>query len=115
MQVQNSEYIKIYEPSDLSLRQIVEFPNCPTRRLSIYVDDILMLSKPFLIHIKSYIKDSRDFLGKCSWENKWDISQHLLLWEYIQIFPVNMAQRLLNIGLINFLNLYTQDFLRNLF
>ena len=68
MQVQNSEYIKIYEPSDLSLRQIVEFPNCPTRRLSIYVDDILTLSKPFLIHIKSNIKDSRDFLGKCSWK-----------------------------------------------
>ena len=34
--------------------------------------------------------------------------------DYIQIFPMNMALRLLNIGLITFQNLYTQDFLRNL-
>ena len=32
--------------------------------------DILL--KPFLIHIKSYIKDNLDFLAKCSRENKWD-------------------------------------------
>ena len=31
-----------------------------------------ILSKPFLIHIKSYIKDNLDFLAKCSRENKWD-------------------------------------------
>ena len=69
IQVQNSEYIKIYEPSDLTLRPIVADPNCPIRRLSNLVDVLL---KPFLIHIKSYIKDNRDFLAKCSKENKWD-------------------------------------------
>ena len=31
-----------------------------------------MLLKPFLIHIKSYIKDNLDFLAKCSRENKLD-------------------------------------------
>ena len=69
IQVQNSEYIKIYEPSDLTLRPIVAGPNCPTRRLSNLVDILL---KPFLIHIKSYIKVNLDFLAKCSRENKWD-------------------------------------------
>ena len=69
IQVQNSEYIKIYEPSDLTLRPIVAGPNCPTRRLSNLVDILL---KPFLIHIKSYIKDNLDFLAKCSRENKWN-------------------------------------------
>ena len=69
IQVQNSEYIKKYELPDLTLRPIVAGPNCPTRRLSNLVDILL---KPFLIHIKSYIKDNLDFLAKCSWENKWD-------------------------------------------
>ena len=69
IQVQNSEYVKIYEPPDLTLRPIVAGPNCPTRRLSNLVDILL---KPFLIHIKSYIKDNLDFLAKCSRENKWD-------------------------------------------
>ena len=69
IQVQNSEYIKINEPSDLTLRPIVAGPNFPTRRLSNLVDILL---KPFLIHIKSYIKDNLDFLVKCSRENKRD-------------------------------------------
>ena len=67
IQVQNSEYIKIYEPSDLTLRPIVADPTCPTCRLSNLVDILL---KPFLIHIKSYIKDNLDFLAKCTRENK---------------------------------------------
>ena len=53
IQVQNSEYIKIYEPPDLTLRPIVAGPNCPTRRLS-NLGDILL--KPFLIHIKAVLK-----------------------------------------------------------
>ena len=44
IQVQNSEYIKIYEPSDLTLRPIFAGQNCPTRRLSNLVDILL---KPF--------------------------------------------------------------------
>ena len=61
IQVQNSEYIKIYEPSDLPLRPLVAGPNCPTRRLSNLVDILLKL---FLFHIKSYIKHNLDFLAK---------------------------------------------------
>ena len=78
IQVQNSEYIKIYEPSDLTLQPIVADPTCPTCRLSNLVDILL---KPFLIHIKSlktilikdnHVKDNLDFLAKCARENKWD-------------------------------------------
>ena len=58
-----------YEPSDLTLQPTVAGPNGPTRRLSDLVD---ILSKTFLIHIKSYIKDDLDFLAKCSRENKWN-------------------------------------------
>ena len=39
-------------------------PNCPTRPLRQLIIDIIL--KPFLIHIKSYVKDNLDFLGKCS-------------------------------------------------
>ena len=35
MQVQNNEYIKIYGPSDLTLRLIIAGPNCTTLRLRI--------------------------------------------------------------------------------
>ena len=52
IQVQNSEYVKIYEPLDLTLRPVVAGLNCPARRLSNLVDIFL---KPFLIYIKSYM------------------------------------------------------------
>ena len=60
---QNSEYIKILEPEDLTLRPIVAVPNCPTKRLTKFIDIII---KPLVIHVKSYIRDSIDFLQKCS-------------------------------------------------
>ena len=59
---QKSEYIETLEPNDLSLRPIVAGPICPTRNLSNLIDILL---KPFIIHVKSYIKDSVDFLNKC--------------------------------------------------
>ena len=69
IQVQSSEYIKIHELSDSTLRATDAGSNSPTRRLSNLVDT---LSKSFLIHIKSYIKGNLDFLAKFSRENKWD-------------------------------------------
>ena len=45
------------------MRPIVDGPNCPTRPLSQLIDVIL---KPFLIQIKSSVKDNLDFLRKCS-------------------------------------------------
>ena len=114
IQVQNSGYIKIYEPSDLTLRPIVAGPNCPTRRLSNLVD---ILSKPFLIHIKSYIKDILDFLVKCSRENNWDtiLTTFEVVGLYSNIPHEYGLEAIEYYGLINFPNLYTRDFLRNLF
>ena len=66
IQQQNNEYIEIHEPNDLTVRPIVGGPNCPTKPLSQLIDIIL---KPFLIHIKSYVKDNLDFLRKCSRKN----------------------------------------------
>ena len=62
---QNKECINIVRPDDLKLRPIVAGPNCPTRPLSYLVD---ILIKPLLLHVKSYIKDSTDFLIKCNRE-----------------------------------------------
>ena len=45
IKVQNSEYVKIYEPPNLTVRPIVAGPNYPTRCLSNLVDILL---KPFL-------------------------------------------------------------------
>ena len=70
IQVQNSEYVKIYEHQDLILRPVVAGPNSPTHHLSNLVDILL---KAFLIHIKSYIENNLDFLAKCSCGNKCDI------------------------------------------
>ena len=44
IQVQNSGYIKIREPSDITLRQIAAGPNFFTRRLS---NQVKVLLKPF--------------------------------------------------------------------
>ena len=63
IQQQNNEYIEIHEPNNLTVRPIVGGPNCPTRPLSQLINIIL---KPFLIHIKSYVKDNLNFLRKCS-------------------------------------------------
>ena len=59
---QNSEIIEIFEPNDLKLRPIVGGPKCPTRKLSQLIDILL---KPFLKRIKSFIRDSLDFLKNC--------------------------------------------------
>ena len=63
---QQKEYVNIIEPSDLKLRPIVAGPICPTRPLSNLIDILL---KPFLLHVKSYVKDNLDFLSKYSREN----------------------------------------------
>ena len=63
---QQKEYVHIIEPSDLKLRPIVGGPICPTRPLRNLIDIPL---KPFLLHVKSYVKDNIDFFSKCSREN----------------------------------------------
>ena len=89
IQVQNSEYVKIYEPPDVTLRPIVAGPNFPTHCLSNLVDIWLKL---FLIYIKSYIKGNLDFLAKCSRKNKWDTI--LTTFDVVGLYsniPMNMA------------------------
>ena len=63
---QQKEYVHIIEPLDLELRQIETGPICPTRPVSNLTDILL---KPFLLHVKSYVKDNLDFLSKRSSEN----------------------------------------------
>ena len=63
---QQNEYVHIIEPSGLKLRPIVAGPICLTTSLSNLIDILL---KPFLLHVKSYVKDNLDFLSKCSREN----------------------------------------------
>ena len=49
-------YIYIYSP-------VVAGPNCPGKRLITFIDIII---KPLILHVKSYIRQSIDFLQKCS-------------------------------------------------
>ena len=58
---QKNEVIDCYEPEDLNLRPIISGTSCPTWSLSDIIDKIL---KPLLKHMKSYIKDSINFLNK---------------------------------------------------
>ena len=61
---QNSESIKIFELNDTKLRPIVGDFRCPRRKLTRLTDILL---KSFLKHIKikSFTRDSLDFLIKC--------------------------------------------------
>ena len=56
----------IIEPSDLKLRPRQSGPIFPTRTLSNLINVLL---KPFLLHVKTYVKDNLDFLSKSSIEN----------------------------------------------
>ena len=60
---QHSECIRVFEPDNLTLRPVVAGPNCPTKRLITFIDIII---KPLILHVKGYIRDSIDFLQKCS-------------------------------------------------
>ena len=63
---QQKEYVHIIEPSNLKLRPIVAGPICPTRPLGSLIEILL---KPFLTHVKIYVKDNLDFLPNCSRED----------------------------------------------
>lgn len=56
----NSEYIEVEDPNDLTFRPIVAGPICETNHLSCLLDILL---KPFLKHVKSYLRDDIDFLN----------------------------------------------------
>ncbi|XP_036362142.1 uncharacterized protein LOC118765009 [Octopus sinensis] len=52
--------IKIPSPNDLKLRPIIAGPACETHCLSNFLDTLL---KPFLKHIKNYVRDDIDMLN----------------------------------------------------
>ena len=54
-------FIHLPRPSDLQFRFIIGGPNAPTNGLSTLLNNLLF---PFISKIKSYIKDSTDFLVK---------------------------------------------------
>ena len=58
---QQSEYIEVLRPTDLTFRPIVGGPQCQTHRLSNLLDIIL---KPLACKVDSYLRDSMDFLNK---------------------------------------------------
>ena len=59
-EVQKKSYIRVLRPADLKFRPIVAGPRCPTSRLSNFVD---ILIKPFTLHVRSYLRDTIDFLN----------------------------------------------------
>ena len=59
---QNTGVVEVWKPCNLKLRPITGGPNCPTKKLSYFLDTLL---KQYLKHVKSYIGDSVDLLNKC--------------------------------------------------
>ena len=57
----SSNYVELKQPNDLTFRPIVAGPACETHRLSNLLDILL---QPYTKFIKSYIKDTKDFLQK---------------------------------------------------
>ena len=56
-----SNYIEKKPPNNLAFRPIVAGPSCKTHRLSNFIGILL---QPYTKYIKSYIKDTKDFLQK---------------------------------------------------
>lgn len=57
---QNSDYVTTPDPADLKFRPVVAGPICVTSRLSNLIDILL---RPFIPHVKSYVRDDIDFLN----------------------------------------------------
>ena len=55
----NAPYVEVKEVRDLKLRPIGAGPSCLTHRVSYLLDIIL---RPFTNHVKSYLRDTTDFL-----------------------------------------------------
>ena len=60
--VQKKPFIRdrVLRPADLKFRLIGAGPRCPTSRLNNFVD---ILIKPFTLHVRSYLRDTIDFLN----------------------------------------------------
>ena len=58
---QKKTVITLKDPPDLTFRPIVAGTNCPTHRVSHFVDILL---QPFCVYVRSYVRDSLDVLSK---------------------------------------------------
>ena len=91
-----SEYIEVHQPGDLKMRPIVARPSCVTSRLSDFLD---ILSKPYLKHVKSYVRDSVDFPNQLPKER---MKRKYLSRSTLQICTrtstITLPKKLLNIG-----------------
>ena len=62
---QNKDYIELYKLNSLTVRPNVGGSNCPTKPLNKVIN---IISKPFLIHNRSYSKDGLGLFKKMlSW------------------------------------------------
>ena len=61
IKTQQEDFVTIKDPIDLKMRPIVAGTQCPTHRLSNFVN---ILIQPFLKYVKSYTRDTVHFLNK---------------------------------------------------
>ena len=59
--ISQDNYVEIEAPENLNFRPIVAGPICKTHRLNNFID---ILQQPYSKHVKSYNKDTTDFLTK---------------------------------------------------
>ncbi len=55
-----TDYVECHNPPDFKFRPIVAGPACPTHRLTNLIDIFL---RPYIKHVKSYVRDDNDFLN----------------------------------------------------
>ena len=81
IQKTKTEYISVAQPQDLSFRPIIAGPVCITSRLSDFLDILL---KPYVVLIKSYIRDDIDFLDKI--QRDINVSETLLTFDVTSMY-----------------------------
>ena len=80
----NDSYLH-FETNDLTFRGITGCPNSPTSRLSEFINILL---KPFIVKIKSHVKDTTDFLSKFPRFSKGELSEiKLCTVDIISMYP----------------------------
>ena len=75
--ISDKNYVELKAPESLSFRPIVAGPTCEIHRLSNLIDILL---QPYTKHIKSYIKDTTDFLSKLPTSTNPDTLLCVLWW-----------------------------------
>ena len=76
-----TEYISVTQPQDLNFRPIIAGPVCITSRLSDFLDILL---KPYVVLIKSYMRDDIDFLDKI--QRDINVSETLLTFDVTSMY-----------------------------